>query len=283
MSDATAPMPLQPAGEAGASAGAVLRRLRQNAGLEQAALASMLKVSVRRLEALESNRLDELPDLIFARGMAASICRTLGADPHPVLDRMPELTSELQPLGPGLNEPFRAAGERPPLFSAISGPLMVAVAVLLLAAALIWLWPAQPGQPADAAGSATVGEAGTAGTSVPAVQPQPGVNAQAMAVVVQPPLVPSQASETPQPAAMPRPADALLFSATAESWVSVRDADDASLLNRTLQAGDTVTVNGKAPLAVTIGRKEAVSVTVHGQPFDHRSLSPSSVARFEVK
>ena len=53
--------------------------------------------------------------------------------------------------------------------------------------------------------------------------------------------------------------------------------------DRVLAAGETVGVSGDAPLSVTIGRKDAVDVTVRGQPFDHRSLSKTTVSRFQVK
>ena len=62
-----------------------------------------------------------------------------------------------------------------------------------------------------------------------------------------------------------------------------RDATGKPLINRALAAGETLSLGGELPLSVTIGRKEAVAVTVRGKPFDHRSLGPSNVARFTVK
>ena len=50
----------------GVTAGALLRQAREAAGLHVAALAVALKVPVRKLEALEDNRWDVLPDLVFA-------------------------------------------------------------------------------------------------------------------------------------------------------------------------------------------------------------------------
>ena len=40
---------------------------------------------------------------------------------------------------------------------------------------------------------------------------------------------------------------------------------------------------GDVPLSVTVGRKDAVTVTVRGAPFDHKSLSKTTVSRFQVK
>jgi transcriptional regulator with XRE-family HTH domain len=77
--------------EALVSAGAMLRKAREAKGLHIAALAVTLKVPVKKIEALEADRFSELPDLVFARALASSICRTLRIAPGPVLDRLPEL------------------------------------------------------------------------------------------------------------------------------------------------------------------------------------------------
>jgi cytoskeleton protein RodZ len=73
----------------GEGAGAMLRAAREAAGLHVAALAVSLKIPVRRLEALEAERWDELPGAVFTRALAASVCRNLKIDPEPVLARLP--------------------------------------------------------------------------------------------------------------------------------------------------------------------------------------------------
>ena len=55
------------------SAGAMLREARELEGLDIAALAVSLKVPVKKLEALEADRFDLLPDTVFARALAASV------------------------------------------------------------------------------------------------------------------------------------------------------------------------------------------------------------------
>ena len=67
-----------------------LREAREAAGLHIAAMAAALKVPVRKLEALEAGRYDELPDLTFARALASSACRQLKIDPAPVLEQIPQ-------------------------------------------------------------------------------------------------------------------------------------------------------------------------------------------------
>ncbi len=72
----------------GASAGTLLRQAREAAGLHVSSLAASLKVPVRKLEALEEDRYEELPDAVFVRALASSVCRTLKVDPAPVLQRL---------------------------------------------------------------------------------------------------------------------------------------------------------------------------------------------------
>jgi hypothetical protein len=89
--------------------------------------------------------------------------------------------------------------------------------------------------------------------------------------------VPAASGETIRSA----PAAVLGLTAKSETWVSVRDASNKMLLNRTLFAGDTLNIDGKLPLLVTIGRKSAVAVTVRGKP--HALQGSSEVARFMVE
>lgn len=78
-------------------AGQVLRQYRESTGLHIVVLASALKVSRAKLEALEADRLDDLPDVVFARALAMSCCRYLGQDPEPVLALMPSHAAQPTP------------------------------------------------------------------------------------------------------------------------------------------------------------------------------------------
>ena len=181
----TGAAPLAPSAPAPtpASAGAMLRELRESAGVDAGVLASAMKVSLQKLDALEHDRFDQLPDLTFARALASAICRAFGVDPAPVLARMPAIAADLRPPTSGdVNAPFRAgdgAGAAP-WSGAFSRPLVAVIAVLLLGAALLWLWPTWPihlnapeptTEPAAAPGGAV--EAAAASEPVPAEAPQP--------------------------------------------------------------------------------------------------------------
>ena len=88
--------------------GAYLRESREAAGLHLATLAASLKVSVRKLEALEHDQFDLLPDAVFTRALASSVCRMLKLDPAPVLERLPPISAaKFVSQDRGINEPFR--------------------------------------------------------------------------------------------------------------------------------------------------------------------------------
>ena len=71
------------------TAGRLLREARQAQGLHIAALASAIKVAPRKLELLEADRLDELPDATFTRALAQTVCRSLKIDAAPILALLP--------------------------------------------------------------------------------------------------------------------------------------------------------------------------------------------------
>lgn len=71
------------------SAGALLRGYREALGIKPEALASKLHVPVSKLLALEQDRLEALPDAMFARALALAVCRQLNHDAAPVLARLP--------------------------------------------------------------------------------------------------------------------------------------------------------------------------------------------------
>lgn len=127
-----------------ASPGALLRQAREATGLHVAALAVSLKVSVKKIEALEADRFDLLPDMVFVRALAASVCRVLKIDAAPVLALMPQShTPKLNRDEAGINTPFRAPNDQQQSsrFAQLSKPVMAVAALLLLGALVIAVLP----------------------------------------------------------------------------------------------------------------------------------------------
>jgi len=125
--------------------GAMLRQAREARGLHIAALAVLLKVPVKKLEALESDRLDLLPDAVFVRALASSVCRTLKIDPAIILARLPQTDApKLTYQGTGINEPFRSPGDGPgpSVWAQVSRPAALAGLLLLMGALVLIFLPA---------------------------------------------------------------------------------------------------------------------------------------------
>lgn len=125
------------------TAGTMLRHAREAAGLHIASLAVSLKVPVKKLEALEADQFDLLPDAVFVRALASSVCRNLKIDPQPVLARLPQtIHPSLASKSESINAPFRAFSDT----SARSGWAQVSrtavwggVALLLATLVLVFL------------------------------------------------------------------------------------------------------------------------------------------------
>ena len=126
------------------AAGVKLRQAREAQGLHIAALAAAIKVTPRKLEALESGRLQELPDATFARALAQTVCRHLKIDPKPVLALLPAHgVVSLEPSTRIQSTPYRDRGSRSDHGNSARslGPWFWGAAVLLFAAAAVVLVP----------------------------------------------------------------------------------------------------------------------------------------------
>ncbi len=280
------------------SAGALLRAAREKQGLHIAALAAAIKVSPRKLEALESDRLHELPDATFTRALAQTVCRTLKIDARPVLELLPAAPSvALGTHGGSLNAPFRERpGREGPNLSSLALRPMVGVAALLLVAALaVYFLPAGLWAPSVQPAPAVVAVP-TPAPAAPAVQAVPGPAAAAAAVV-------AAASEPAASAALPMvetvfsaPPAELAASGTAAapsglvqlrsseaSWVEARDGRGQLLLSRTVLPGESVGLDGSLPIRLTIGNAAATQLGFRGQPVDLAARTRDNVARVELQ
>jgi len=282
------------------SAGDMLREAREAHGLHIDMVAAALKVSTRKLEALESDDIDALPDPVFARALAASVCRALRIDPAPVLAKLPGA----QPAGLAqadrtISKSLRSSAARSGAGSNSlpSRALLIVVALLLVgAAALFWLPQSAFDQIGQAFSRLTSQREGA--DAAPAAEPsaatggmvvEPAPSAAAGGAVTPAPAAAQAAPAAPAaPVAAAAPATAvanlIVFVAREDSWVTVNEAGGKSLLRRTVQAGETVGLTGSPPLAVVVGRASGIDVQVRGKPVDLAPLTRSGgVARFEVK
>jgi cytoskeleton protein RodZ len=299
-----------------ATAGALLRAARERQGLHIAALAASIKVSPRKLDALEHDRYGELPDATFTRALAQTICRSLKIDPQPVLALLPTAdVSALDHVPGSLNAPFRerpGRGEPAAMAVAAIRPMVWAGLALLAAAVAVYfapstLWQAAPQTPTPAPlavsasppasepvapASAAEGVAALAGAAS-AVARAPDA-ASLSAVVPAPSAPPAGASavaaapKRPAPASSPQPlaaaATSLVQLSTDEaSWVEVRDGRGQVLLSRTVQPGESLGFDGALPIRMTIGNAPATRLSFRGKPVNLAASTRDNVARLELQ
>lgn len=288
------------------SGGAMLRKGREAQGLHIGALAVALKVPVAKLEALESDRFDLLPDMVFVRALAASVCRTLKIDSTPILEQLPRTTVPLLKTDQaGINTPFRAAGDGLGLsfWHQLTKPFVLAVLALLVGIVVLVFFPFKPRieiasavQPTtevpvmplsmspssatEAAVPAAEAEKSSLASSLPtsSAMPTPGADAPAGALPASAAnlaaaIVPGSGATT----------GLLSFTARGPSWIEVIDANGVVQVRKTLIDREVVGVSGALPLSVVVGRANTTELQVRGKPFDLTGIAKNNVARFEVK
>ena len=302
------------------TAGRLLREARQAQGLHIAALASAIKVVPRKLELLEGDRLDELPDATFTRALAQTVCRSLKIDAAPILALLPPPSGyRLEQLGEGLNTPFRERSQRLAAndWATLARPAVWLPALLLLAAAAVYLMPprwlpnsatlssAAPGEiPANAgpgasgvaaalagvaAASGSAGDlAGAASAPLAAGAGTELATAAALSVGA------TDAEATPASAVAAAPAASstagaasasklLQLRASADTWIGVVDARGQTLLSRTVKQGETVDLDGAVPLKVRIGNVSGTEIVFRGQAVPLAPYTRDNLARLELK
>lgn len=284
------------------TAGALLRSARETQGMDISALAALLKVPVFKLKALEQDQPELLADPVFARALAASMCRVLKLDASPVLHRLPAIAAfKVMSQNRGINTPFRARRANTgrnavPFWSHISGSAVLLGLALLLGALVLMFLPSiqkevaryrQTGQLETVPGR--VVESAPATTTV--ITPtSAGIDAPGTSVVT-PVDVPSaatgplaSASATASAATDVAPAEPpITISTRGASKIKVTDASGVVVLDRTLRAGESVSPSGVLPLKVVANRANLLQIQVRGQAFDLASVTKNNIARFEVK
>ena len=310
-------LPQEVAPAAAVSAGALLRQARQAQGVALGDLAATLKVPVEKLQALEDEDWQRLPDVVFLRALAQTICRTLHLEAAPVLALLPQQkVTALAPQG-GLNAPMRERGVPSILATNTKHspwPWVVLLLIVLGGGGYLgvqWMAPewvrgvsttvSAPSDPAgdsplfspavpeegDGGGMGNMGDVAQAG-EVPTVQ---------AAALMQPALPEEEGAQpgfaAPAPAAEPAAAPAaqaaasvspvLRITAKGATWVQVLDAQQRLLIEKILQDGEVFSTSAPKPLTVALGKADLATVEVNGAAFEVQAVARSNVARFEVK
>lgn len=282
--------------------GGVLKAARLKKGLAMEAVARQTRISKRYLEALEADRFDEFPALVYLRGFLKSYCEFLEVEFDPLWSQVEAATAPPPPAAPGA----AAAPSAAPVTPVPATPAPAAPAPKKAASE-----PAKPKAPVPAPASHAPAPAAHHApapaahhapahpAAAPGHEPSHGggggaAGAIAFSVVFAAGLGWYMLSHRApsQPAPVPEPPKALQpLAPTVEPVVVVRLKDDAWL--RVALDGQTV-FEGRAPrgssqewkpaktLTLRSTSPEALAVELNGQPKELGPAGPDGEYRIDV-
>lgn len=243
-----------------AQVGQLIRDARESHGMSAEALASSLHMGVEQLRALESARLDQLPEPVFVRAMVRRLASHLRLDADAMVEQLG--TTQQRPAAPTTLATAlpkttvrgqRATGNR------ASSQRWILPGLILSGGAGLLIWQIHAGQlrrPAQEPGSTTGAVTSSAVTSAEvkseAVDPGPTAAATAAAAA------PSEVVQLP-----PEPLS-VQISSVEPSWIALRREGKIEFQG-TLD--DPKTIPEAASVEIFAGRPDLVMVNVSdGQP-----------------
>lgn len=263
------------------TAGGMLRQARLAQGIHIAALAATIKVPQRKLESLEADRYDELPDPAFARALAQTMCRVLKINAEPVLAKLPQPQAlKLDAASRGLGQPFNtpSAVPAPPEFDLpglLGHPAVWGPALILLGALALWMLPEgmfQRRQPQLVQGGA---DRTTVSTSTPAASAPATVVASAAPTEATPAVAAAGQAASAAPATAPPAAEGA--SAPVGGGASAAPAAQVSVGGETVHASPdgvaATSATGDLQIRTTAPSWIGV-IDAQGQTLLHRTVQP---------
>lgn len=289
-----------------ASPGAMLQEARKNAKLSLEHVASELRMTPKKVQAIEEDDFSRLPTQTFVRGYLRSYAKLVKLDPEEVLAAFRRSLTESGLKDDSDESPleFRISRPKRPLWH-------FGVWVLILLAA-IWLgslWfvnnqstiseslgsSTVSDSDSEAAAQAQPNDTAAAGSEVDGEDApefaQPGESAGAQGDAEQAEFLPlaetgtevpadSGASvETSEPTVQVTPMaavaevsdqglDRLQLEFSDECWLVVTDARGDVLHTDLMQAGQSLSLSGVAPFEVKLGNARAAQLTLNGEPVE---------------
>lgn len=227
------------------SFGEGLRRERELRGIELRDVAEATKISVRFLQALESDRVDVLPGGLFQRAFVRQYALYLGLDPERTV------AEYLFAFG-GQSVPATAEVVAPPAPPRVRPVYVIGLVVAAVAAA--YFWPR--GGAVDPNASLPV---------VPATAPATLAPMPSLRVYPPPSGPPATAAAAAGPAAAQAAGLVLDLQARQSCWVAVQ-ADGVKVIDRVLAEGESQTLSARDEMVLSVGNAGGLSFKLNGRP-----------------
>ena len=284
------------------SLGAYLRSLREAKGGSLEDMARSTRVGIRHLEALEDERLADLPSPVFVRGFIRAYCSFLRENPEPALGRYQELA--------GTRAAAHAASAPPrPRNTWASSSLVVGLVLLLILGIgliLVNLSVKKSGGTPVTTARTEPARPSTSTAPSPPPAPAPATSAPAtsappVTASAPPPAAPPVAADPPRPetppggspaatapsAARPAPGTAstggqrLVIRALEPTWVRVQ-TDEGRIAEELLPAGASREWAAERRFLVTIGNAGGVELTLNGKALPPLGPKGTVIQRLEL-
>jgi len=284
---------MQEADSAPTSLGPYLRSLREARGSSLEDMARSTRVGVRHLEALEEERLADLPSPVFVRGFIRAYCGFLRESPDIALGHYQALAGERQ-VAEAASAPPRARTTWALSSVVVGVALLVVLGVSLLVLNLVM----------KRTGGTSVAATKIESAVEPPAAPIPAPSAQVPA-----PASPVQPAEKPSSAAVPAPipdpvrvgspapstsvaavgakadpppsSQRLVIRALEASWIRVQ-TDDGRVVEEVLPAGASREWATERRFVVSIGNAGGVEVTLNGKVLAPLGAKGAAVLRLEL-
>jgi cytoskeleton protein RodZ len=251
-----------------------------------------MRISLRQLEAIESDHYQSLPGAVFVRGFVRNYARLLNLDPAPLLQALEPALGTDSPLRAQHYEgamPDARSG-RARFWLAVFGVLVAAV----LGAAAYEYWLGRFGD--EPIVSPVSQEPVAAPATEPSSPPAPATAAEPV------PLAPERVSDVPPgpakdeagavPGAGSVEADRAQTSGAGgrlrieflqDAWVEVKTSDGTVVYSGTGTGGSERTIDSPPPLALVIGNASGVRITYNQQLVDVAARATRNIARFTLE
>ncbi len=246
--------------------GEQLRRERMRQKLTLDDVMQRTKISLRSLEAIEAEKLDSLPGVVFTRNFVRLYAQTLNLDPEPFLTRLPRVDIENAPLP---DPPVRTGRQSwdPRISAAIMSLVWIATAGVAGTGA--WYYFNHYGQHLIKTVSAAPAPKAMPSNSGHPISPEPVASASG----------PSQAEPVPTTASVAVPGPAVpevannsrpvqvILTARESVWVQA-SADGSSAFVGTLRPNETRTIAADGQVKLLVGNAGGLDISLNGKALD---------------
>jgi cytoskeleton protein RodZ len=269
-----------------------------------------LRLSIRQIEALESNDFVALPQPMITRGFIRNYARLLELDAGPLLEsyraRTPDTLPGALSVQTSMHQVMLSKNSQPWL-KYILGSILV---ILFL---LTWFFyieympkPVKP--PVESVADVAIKNVESTFVPLPEIalpvaerQPE-GVETVSTEAVIEnanvAPVIPDAKEQVAKEAVIagktnvtdaPKPNNAILISknvslsVSEETWVQVTDKSGAVIYEKMMAANSTDGFDGQPPFNLLIGNANATTLTFLGKPVDLASKTKNNVARITLE